>query len=169
MKLRYIKKLIILSCIPFLTDCTSDTQEKKHYAKQIGDTVFNSTVDSPAFTFCDSSNVLHKRAYIRYTGGWKTLENKLLKKYTYDPSYKKFTGYFIVRFAVNCLNQTGRFRVQIVDSNFKQIESPVALKEHIMNIVKELDGWTHPIYKGHDYDGYTFMNIKINNGQLIAL
>ena len=150
-----------------LINCTPVKKEKQHYENQIGDTPFNADLDNSNFKFCDSTNVLHKRAFVKYEGGGiRAIQEAFAKKYIFDASYQSYSGYFIIRFVVNCKNEAGRFRMQTLDSAFKPSKPPEKLRKHILTIVKDLKGWKHPIYNGKDYDGYKFITIKIVNGKI---
>jgi hypothetical protein len=147
--------------------CQNSKKPQQYYENQIGDTPFDKTRDNPSFKFCDSTKVLHKRAYITYSGGKKALEEELIKKYIFQPNYKTFSGYFIIRFAVNCNNETGRFRMEVLDTNFTKTNCPEDLKNHILSLSKSLKNWNHVFYRGKDYDGYRFINIKMKHGKIV--
>ena len=140
--------------------------KEQQYEDHIGDTPYNAQLDNPNFRFCDSNAVVHSRNLVKYKGGWKALQIDISEKYNFQPTYSSFTGYFIIRFAVNCGNETGKFRVQIVDNNFSEILPPKGLKEHLLSIVKKLNKWEHAVYNNKDYDCYTFINIKFENGKI---
>ena len=161
------KPLLVFTILILLLSCQTTKESPKHYENQIGDTPFNQNLDDSNFKFCDSTNILHKRAYIRYAGGEKALEEELIKKYIFQPEYKSFNGYFIIRLAVNCNNETGRFRIQVLDSSFKKTNCPRNLEAHILYISKSLKNWNHAFYKGKDYDGYRFINIKMKKGKIV--
>lgn len=126
-----------------ISSCTSTIGIKK-YPEQIGDTEFNKKMDNPDFKFCNPSNVLHKRALIVYKNGFRDFERNLISLYHFDEDYKNFTGYFFIRFAVNCKNETDRFRWQVVDSEFKKTSCPKKLQRHLIDILKKMRGWQHP-------------------------
>jgi hypothetical protein len=156
---------LFLALLFLLVSCNkSETKYNQDYKNQIGDTLFNSSLDDSSFKFCDSTNVLHKRAYVSYQGGMKALEEEFLNQFNFKSN---FSGYFVVRFVVNCNNKAGRFRMEILDSNFQLTMCSDGLKKHILTIVKELKNWKHAIYKGKDYDCYRFLTLKLKNGKLI--
>lgn len=165
LKNNYFQVLTIILIL--ITACQTTKEHQKHYENQIGDTPFNPKMDDANFKFCDSSKVLHKRAYIQYTGGEKALEEELISKYILKPEHKNFNGYFIVRFAVNCNNETNRFRMEVLDSKFQKANPPKALKNQILSLAKSLKNWNHAFYRGKDYDGYKFINIKMKNGKIV--
>ena len=158
--------ILFLILLPPLISCTQTKEKKQHYENQIGDTPFDAELDDPNFKFCDPTDVLHKRAFVNYEGGLRGLYNEIVEKYNSQPSFKSFSGYFIIRLAVNCKDEPGRFRMQIFDLNFNLSECPDDLEKHVLSIVKELKGWKHAIYQGKDYDGYKFLTIKIINGKI---
>lgn len=161
------KTIIITFLIVPLIGCTQKQEKKKQtYQNQIGDTPFDPDLDNSSFEFCDSNNVLHSRNYISYRGGYRILEQEYLSKYIFKPIYSSFNGYMVIRFAVNCKNETDRFRIQILDTDFSPTTCPLGLEDHILSIMKSLKGWKHPIYDGKDYDGYTFITLKFKNGQI---
>jgi hypothetical protein len=170
MKFKTIYLYIVLVLI-LLCNCKSqkepEVSQKPVYLDDIGDTIFNPELDNVNFTFCDSTDVLHKRARISYAGGTPAMEKELLEKYTKKPEYEVFSGYFFIRFAVNCKNESGRFRWEIVDEEFKETKCPKPLETAIISAVKSLQYWNHPIYQGESHDGYTFLIVKIKNGTIL--
>ncbi|PTX64116.1 hypothetical protein C8N46_101726 [Kordia periserrulae] len=156
--------LVFLSCN---SKKETEVTQKPEYLDDIGDTTFNPALDNANFKFCDSTNVLHKRASVAYTGGITAMEKELIKKYKKQPAFESFTGYFFIRFAVNCNNESGRFRWEIVDEEFKETSCPKALEEEIISTVKSLQQWNYPIYRGKSYDGYTFIIVKLKNGNIL--
>jgi hypothetical protein len=95
------------------------------------------------------------------------MEKELIASYEKQAAFESFTGYFFVRFAVNCENKTGRFRWEIVDENFEKTTCSSSLETEIITKVKNLSFWNHPIYRGESRDGYTFLIVKIENGNII--
>jgi len=163
-KLISIGYAMVLSLLLF--SCNQTKEASQRYEDQVGDTHFNPKIDNPDFNFCDSTDVLHKRAQVRYKGGRKALQEELSKNYEIKPSYKSYSGYFIVRFAVNCKGEAGRFRIEGHDSDFNLAKCPDELEVHIRSLVKNLKHWRHAFYHGKDYDCYSFFIIKIENGQI---
>lgn len=161
--------LLFLILLFFLFNCNQTKESKIHYKEQIGNTPFDAEKDDPDFKFCDSSNVLHKRAFVRYKGGLKGLYKDIYGRYNYTKQFESFNGYLVIRFAVNCKNEAGRFRIQALDTNFHKSNSPIELENHVLKVFKGLKDWEHAVYRGKDYDGYKFLTLKIINGQIIQL
>lgn len=163
----HIKRGLLIVILMCVFDCIeTKTPEVLSYEDEIGDTPYNPKLDNKNFKFCDSANVLHKRALVSYTGGNRVLEKDLIENYKYLPEFKGFSGFFIVRFVVNCQNKTGRFRMEILDEKFQKIDCSEKLENHILSISKGLSKWNHALYKGKDYDCYRFITIKLKNGKI---
>lgn len=160
--LKYIILFGVLSC-------NSQTKKIEDYLNHIGDTNFNSKIDDPNFKFCDSTKIYHSRSRISYKNGSKGLQNELIDGYNFQYSFKNFTGYFFIRLAVNCKNETGRFRWEIVDENHAKTNCPEKLESHIIQLIKNLKNWNGVIHNDKKYDGYTFFIIKFKNGKIVDL
>ncbi len=158
--MRFIIFLILLC------GCADSDSKRILYPDQIGDTIFDAELDDPNFQFCNAEQVLHKRNLIKYQNGTKGLEKDIRKKYIAKQEFQAFSGYIIVRFAINCNNQIGRLRLEILDNNFKSTSAPDGLETHIRDSFSSLNAWQHPVYKDQDYDGYSFYTLKFTNGKL---
>lgn len=168
MKISYLYMLMVLilffSCI---SKKEAEAEKKPEYMADIGNTKFNFELDDVNFIFCDSTDVLHQITRISYYGGAPAMEKELIDNYKKQPEYESFTGYFFIRFAVNCKNESGRFRWEIVNEDFKETTCPKSLEDEIITKVKSLKYWNHPIYEGESHDGYTYMIVKIENGNIV--
>lgn len=143
--------------------------KEEQYFKHIGDTKFDSSKDNVNFKFCDSTKVFHSRSRVSYENGHKGLQNEIIERYNYQISFNNFTGYFFIRLAVNCNNEAGRFRWEIVDENHQETTCSKTLENHIIQVVKSLKNWNAVTYEGESYDGYTFFIIKFKDGKIIDL
>lgn len=165
------KTISVLLFLFFVLSCQSTKEQPQpplqQYENHIGDTPFDADVDNPNFKFCDPADILHKRAFVRYEGGAKAFKEEMLAKYDFKSSYKSYNGYFIIRFAVNCNDELGRVRIEVLDESFTLSKAPEGLENHVLSIFKELKNWKHPVYDKKDYDGYKFITIKMVNGQII--
>ncbi len=167
-KMKKVRPLLfIISWGLLVGGCSNASKVKQEYRDQIGDTPFDANLDDGNFKLCDATNVLHKRAYVSYTGGIKAMEEELFSNYKYQSAYRTFTGTFIIRFLVNCNNEAGRYRMQILDADLNKITPPENLAAHMLAITKKLNKWNHAVYKEKEYDGYRFITIKMKNGQLV--
>lgn len=166
--MKYFNLNLCFSVALLLTvGCNYNEAIYKNYKNHIGETSFKSDIDDSNFKFCDSTKIVHSRSKISYKGGTKALEDEIESKFRLDKKNKKFTGYIFLRFAVNCNNETGRYRWQVFDEDFNKISFPTELKKDIIKIMKDLKGWESVNNEGVFYDGYTFIVIKIVNGKFI--
>ncbi|WP_034060942.1 hypothetical protein [Lacinutrix jangbogonensis] len=157
---------LFLIGVTFLCSCNQTEKKSQNYQNQIGDTPFDVNLDDANFQLCDASNTLHKRAYVKYDGGYKAIQKELNENYKFQTKYNSFNGYFIIRFVINCKDEAGRFRMEVLDGTFNLANPSKELQIHILDIFKDLKKWKHPFYEGKDYDGYKFITLKIVNGQI---
>ena len=160
--LLFVFSLFVLGC----KEVNKKTTAAKKYSHWVGDIHFDSQVDDPDFLLCDSSNVIHRRNGLKYPGGKEAIKNECLKKYNFKPTFNSFSGYMMVRFIINCKNEKGRLRVQPLDFDFSIKESSPELKEHLLAIIKELNGWEAASVNDEGSDFSKYLNFKIENGQI---
>lgn len=164
-------KFFFLCCITLalIGGCTQTNKvndEKKEYSHDVGDILFDSRTDDPAFALCDSTKIITRRKALAYEGDRSKIGPACLEKFKFRPEFESFTGYVIVRFIVNCHNQSGRFRAKSLALDFSLQESPESLKNHLVDIVRGLNGWSHAYEKDAEFDLVKFINFKITDGQL---
>ena len=94
------------------------------------------------------------------------LTQDTLKQYISTQEFQAFSGYLIVRFAINCKDQIGRIRLEVLDTDFNITSAPEGMETEIRSTFENLKAWQHAVYKGQDYDGYSFCTLKITNGKL---
>lgn len=169
MKIITLYKLYFLVLFFSVFSCNAQKKYVKKEFNHIGDTKFTVKKDNPNFKFCDTTKIYHSRASISYKNGHKGLQNELIKQYKYKPSFKNFTGYFFIRLAVNCKNESGRFRWEIVDEEHQKTTCSKTLENYIVKLIKNLKGWKSVKHNNKSYDGYTFFIIKFKNGKIIGL
>ena len=137
------------------------------YSDQVGDIIFDPSRDDPDFQPCDPDQVIHWYTYeITYQGDTKAIEKECVARFSDKEAYAGFSGYIIVRFIVNCENQTGRFRIQSLTPEFEPCTAPAGLEEEVLALVRSLNGWNHAVYEGKDYDSYMYLNFKFTNGKI---
>ncbi|MBX2829092.1 MAG: hypothetical protein KTR22_13080 [Flavobacteriaceae bacterium] len=164
MKDNYLFILWLL--LPFFLACENKEEVSIGYENQIGDTHYVAGLDTEEFEFCDSTNVLHKRAYVGYHGGTQALLEELNGFYDDRFIPTNFEGFFIVRLGVNCNGQPGRFRIESLDTQFNPLEENKEWEDYILSLSRRLKNWKKPYYRGQFYDGYTFFILKFNNGKM---
>ena len=147
-----------------------EVDEKKNYPEHVGDIEFNKDLDDPNFKVCDKDRVLQ---YYNFTKGFqykgeKPKINEHFKEVKED-SFKKETGYVTIRFVVNCEGKTGRFRIQQMNSDFKEWSFDKKLVDKLLTLTKTLNEWVVGEYEGQVFDYYQYLTFKIENGKLIEI
>ncbi|MEM6525474.1 MAG: hypothetical protein AAGF85_09360 [Bacteroidota bacterium] len=144
----------------------NETDSKETYSHDIGDIPFDRTVDDPSFKLCDSTKIVTRRKALAYKGDRSKIVSACLKRFTFKPEFESFNGYVTIRFIVNCQNQAGRFRAESLDWNFSHKACPESLKKHVIEIIQNLEGWSHAYSQDTHLDLVKFINFKIVNGRI---
>ena len=94
-----------------------------------------------------------------------------IKKY-YNDVYKstenqKDTGYFTVRFMINCLGEIGNFEILQCDLDFKSTNFTEELQMQIISVLKNLKDWEPGIDgSGTKIDSQKFLTFVMDNGRI---
>ena len=131
----------------------------------IGDIPFDSKLDNPKFQLCNT------RAWQGYE--WKTaddetmrwISNHLKERYIAKKEWSGQNGYITVRFVVNCLGLTDRFRGMGVSEDLKASSFNKELISYLIKLAKE-EAWPIGTYNQKSLDYYHKVIFKIVNGQL---
>ncbi|WP_196885512.1 hypothetical protein [Aureivirga sp. CE67] len=167
-----MRKIKISLCLWMILSisCSEKKTEKnidKVYSEHIGNTVFNPKKDDPNFKFCDSSEVHHSKSKIGYRGGVRAIEREFLDNYIFEEQFQDFSGSFIIRFGLNCNYETGRFRWEILDRELKETFCPEKMENHVISIVRKLEGWEHLRIDNNQPQGYGYIKLNFEKGKLI--
>ncbi len=134
----------------------------------IDDIVLDSTIDDPVFKICNSDEQI-----IQYFNDGKGIQYKGDKHVVdsiFYSTYKQVainqSGLIRVRFIVNCLGETGRFRLISSDSNYNPFQFSPEITDQLLQITKSMVGWQPKIWKGMKVDYYQYLIFKIENGTL---
>lgn len=139
--------------------------------KDVGNIPYNKDIDSSEFVICDED--LIKEYYVRrssdtppnYLGEKRGMEKEILKAYS-KPDDLDQDGYITIRFIVNCKGETGRFRIEEMDNNFKPMKFDERITNQLFLIVKELSGWVPRSNGDKSFDFYQYLTFKIQNGHI---
>jgi len=166
-----ICQLFIFSAL-LLIGCNAANVEvppTKKYNDAVGDIPFQADLDDINFKLCDSTKVIHQRTGLSYEGGNETILQEYLDKFSFQSSYAEFTGYVVIRFLMNCKNETGRFRMQILADDFSLQDCPAEMRAELLSIAQGLKGWQHAPTKDANLDYSKYINIKITHGKVIEI
>jgi hypothetical protein len=85
------------------------------------------------------------------------------------PKISQNSGYITIRFLVNCKGETGRFRTEQLDFDYKLkiFEGDIVLK--ILSKTKALDGWLPSTANGYKCDYYNYLTFKIIDNQIAEI
>lgn len=165
------KPSLIFIFFSILFSCQKHSGKPVDYPAQVGDIPFDAGIDAPDFKLCDEKIVLQYYMFgkgLLYRGEKAKINEHFMKnfkaRYLQDE-----TGFITIRFIVNCHGQTGRFRIQGMDLDFKERTFDEVLINQIVHLTKSLDGWIVGELEGQVYDYYQYLTCKIEHGQLIEI
>ena len=165
-------KYIILTFVFGIYSCSNvDKNEHKYeYLRHVGDIPFDSKLDNPEFEPCheDLSFVHYNFNNPDLYEGEKPAIIKAFKTINLVESPKN-TGYITIRFMVNCKGQTGRFRVEQLDMNYKPKKFDNEIMDSILSTTKSLDGWLPATYDNKEFDYYKYLTFKIVDNKIIDI
>ena len=147
--------------------CSKDVTSSK-YLRWVGDSEFDSTIDSEEFKLCQGEkNVLQ---YFNFSDGLVYEgEKRALDKYFYDnyrPIENNQSGWIRVRFIVNCKGKTGRFRLIASDENYQPTIFDPQITDQLLALTKELDGWIIQSQNNIERDYYQYLVFKMKAGKI---
>lgn len=164
-------KTLIFWIVCFLIPCsTCLSQTARGYTRNVGDIFFDPQKDGNTFIACDTSKIIHWYTYeVGYEGNTPAIAEIFGKQFSKKLQYNDYTGYVMVRFVVNCYDQTGMFRTEVCDASFLEVPCPEVLRNDLITITKTLKGWKHAVYEGRDYDSYMCLTFKMNRGEIVQI
>ena len=163
-----IKIFVLLTA---LYACVQLPEKEVDYPLQVGDIYFDSKIDDPDFKLCDEARVLQYYNFgkgLQYNGE-KVKINEHFKDGLRTEVQEDESGFLTIRFIVNCQGNTGRYRVQGMNNDYKAMEFTGNLTRQLLDLTKQLDGWIVGEYEGKTYDYYQYLTFKIENGKLIEI
>lgn len=154
------------------TSCNSQESStfsnKKEYTNQVGDIVFDAKIDNPDFTICDANRI--PQYYMagkgpRYTGEKIDLINHFITNYD-SSSGNTENGYITIRFIINCMGRSGRYRVSQMDEFWKEKVFNTKIVDQLVALTTQVNSWE--IFKQNDkaFDYYQYLTFKIENGNI---
>ncbi len=161
----------ILIVFLFLNGCyfeKNDTHKKliNNYPAYLGDIPYNSALDDKDFQLCDSLDIIKSRSAVSYIGGYPKIEEdcrRVLEKASNNHTY---SGYVLARFIINCKKESGRFRIQSLDSAFMLQPCSDALISEVKTTIESLNNWVFTHSQNQEKDHSKYLNFLFKNGQL---
>ncbi|CAI9679606.1 hypothetical protein EAVVTKC53_01055 [Elizabethkingia anophelis] len=167
--MKFLTKLILsLLQLMFINFNSVNAQNMDSiYPEQVGNIKFDPKIDDINFKICNSESIFQ---YYNFSKGFQYKGEKfeILKKWeeikSLNVEKKGLTGYITIRFLVNCEGNTGLFRVQQMDENYKPISFDNGIKELLLNFVKSLNGWIIAIDNNVKVNYYQYLTFLIKDG-----
>lgn len=134
----------------------------------IGNISFDEKTDRKDFILCDENHVYQyfndSEGYL-YDGEKLAIEEEFQKKYN-QTIVKKENAWVRIRFIVNCLGRTDRFRLLTANYNYEPIEIDKNITSQLLEITKNLSGWIPKKIKEQKIDYYQYLIFKIKDGKI---
>ena len=157
----------------FGTQCTGPSKPLKvplPYPVQVGDIAADSTLDAPDFQVCMTSAIpQYYSLKSGYEGEKPAIDQYFRQYFRKQKDWSNEDGYLTIRFIVNCKGKTGRFRVQEMDTAYQPKKFSVSLREHLLQLTRQMDGWLPGRYENQDMDYYQYLCFTIKNGEILRI
>lgn len=128
--------------------------------------------DGVNFKICDPKGYIHD--YYNghpdggYVGGKRALQ-EVFSTQLDQALLDDVSGYLTFRFVINCEGQAGRFVTEEAGLDFKRMEFPAALVQHVYGIITKLTNWRAAVLNEEAIDTYAYLTLKFRDGQLIEI
>ncbi|HNR20586.1 MAG TPA: hypothetical protein PKN75_14750 [Bacteroidia bacterium] len=150
--------------LPFFISHTLLAQE----IRWVDDIVADSLQDGVTFKLCNTEaqiiQYFNNGKGAEYLGGKPAIDSLFFT--SYHKVHTDISGMIRIRFVVNCLGETGRFRLLSADSNYQPVVFPDAVNSQLMQITKSMNGWQTKLWKDVKIDYYQNLIFRIEQGQL---
>lgn len=161
-----MKPIQSIALLILLYHCTC-AQVTAQETRWIDDIVPDSTLDG-IFKICNTDNQIiqyfNDGKSIQYKGGKPVIDTTFFS--TYIPVDTDQSGWIRIRFVVNCLGQTGRFRLLSSDINYQPFPFTPEITDQLLRITTSMKDWQPKTWKGMEVDYYQYLVFKIENGKL---
>lgn len=152
--------------------CTGNEKHTEiRYLSHIGDTEFLADTDGEGFQPCHPDLAIQYYNLGHTTGfaAEKPAIDRYFRQKYKVPALQGESGYFTVRFLVNCEGKSGWFRTEGMDFDYQPKEFNPGIANQLLKLSKELEGWKVAVHEEEKYDYYQYLTFKIENGQLIEI
>ncbi len=159
--------LLIFILIPYFSFTQEKTPAASQYPRTIGDIAFDSKTDKANFVACGDCGIVqyfHLHG-MTYDGDKWAIEKIFREKYD-SKNVKHESGLIRIRFIVNCLGETERFRLIASDENYQEKTFDESITSQLLAITKNLKGWKAMTYNDAKTNYYQYLVFKIKDGQI---
>jgi len=168
--LKHIKYVTIILLFLFFS-CKNTSNKQSTYLENVGIILKDESVDDPNFQPCHEDYSLFYYQVENRDHLYKGEKPAIVKAFDdIDlPVMDQNDGYVTIRFLVNCKAETGRFRVEQVDFDYKDKKFEGELVAQLLEKTKQLDGWLPATREGYKCDFYKYLTFKIIDNQIVDI
>lgn len=164
-------KYLPVAILVLLISCKNTSDKQSTHLANVGIIPKDESVDDSNFQPCHEDYSLFYYQVDNSDHLYKGEKPAIVK--TFDdiklPAIDQNDGYVTIRFLVNCKGETGRFRVEQVDFEYKDKEFEGELVTQLLEKTKQLDGWWPATREGYKCDYYKYLTFKIINNQTVDI
>jgi hypothetical protein len=167
MKYRFLALVLLLVQSCGKTQSLTETT----YPENVGDIAFDANLDDLNFKLCNEVRTFqyyNSPKGLPFEGEKAKLNQIYFEKFR-KKNFSNETGYLTIRFVVNCKGETGRFRTQEMDNEFKAKKLNRELVSELLDVTKKLSGWIIATNGKDTFDYYQYLTFKIESGKLIEI
>ena len=139
-----------------------------NYDRQVGIIAHDPALDTTDFELCYEVTA---RPYYQVTDynayqGEKPALRAAFDTLQWSPTAAPIDGYITIRFMVNCHGQSGRFRVEQLDTQYRDKAFDPTIVQALLHTTRRLDGWLREP-SGRDQGRY--LTFKIEQNELVDI
>lgn len=154
-----------------LIACKNPSDKQGNYTNIVGNIPRDEVLDDPSFQPCHEDMSFFYYQVDNANNLYKGEKPAIIKVFdpVFLPKIDQNDGYVTIRFLVNCKAETGRFRVEQLDFDYKEKKFEGEIVTQLLEKTKQLDGWLPGIKDGLKCDYYSYLTFKILNNQIIDI
>jgi len=136
--------------------------------ERVGAIYYAQKTDRSSFSPCVADRMAeYYRSLPQYKEGLRDLTSHFLRK---TPMLSDtLSGYFTVRFVVNCQGQHGWYRFLATDLDYQSLDFNPQVKEWMLERCQSLENWTPGKIDGELVDSYVLITVRIESGTLKSI
>lgn len=164
-------KYVTIILLFLLFSCKNTSNKQSTYLENVGIILKDESEDDPNFQPCQEDYSLFYYQVDNSDHLYKGEKPAIVKAFDdIDlPVMDQNDGYVTIRFLVNCKAETGRFRVEQVDFDYKDKKFEGELVAQLLEKTKQLDGWSPATREGYKCDFYKYLTFKIIDNQIVDI
>ena len=128
---------------------------------------FDQSLDNPHFELCQDRvyQYFNDSKGLLFKGDKPALEEAFFGQYV-DQNIIGESGLIRIRFVVNCMGKSDRFRLIGMNNNYEKKIFNSKISAQLLNITKNINGWGIMKIKGKPLDYYQYLIFVIEDGNL---